>query len=93
MIPAHSPDAPPRAACHIPGHRRTAANCSATTWTSDPDVQLELHDGVTFADTSWTVCFSSRGISDTNLVITLSHPHSGTRDVELLLGGTTRVLP
>jgi len=29
MIPAHSPDAPPRAACHIPGHRRTAANCSA----------------------------------------------------------------
>jgi hypothetical protein len=41
---------------------------------------------------SWTACFSSRGISSTGLTIELSHTQYGTRRVEILVGGTTRVL-
>lgn len=71
----------------------TASNCSATTWTTSGDLVQELPSGVTMTDTSWSVCFSSRGISLNNVTVTLTHSKYGTRDIEVLLGGTTRILP
>ena len=53
---------------------------------------LDLPQGVTLTDTSWNVCFSSRGISDGNVVIKLQHDRYGSTGVEVLVGGTTRVL-
>ena len=42
-------------------------------------------------DSAWVVCFNARGISSNNLTVTLSHPDRGSRQVEVLLGGATRV--
>ena len=68
-----------------------AGDCSDSTWTPEPDTVLELPDGVTMADTGWSVCFSRRGISTANVTVTLNHPERGTSRVEVLLGGGTRV--
>lgn len=78
-----------------PGRIRAeyAESCLGTTWTTDPRVALELPEQVSLADLTWSVCFSSRGIADTNEVVTLTHPDFGTARVEVMLGGTTRILP
>jgi prepilin-type N-terminal cleavage/methylation domain-containing protein len=69
-----------------------AANCAATTWTGDPDLVVELPREVTMTDTSWSVCFNSRGLSDANVVLTVTHPVSGSLRIEVLRGGAARVL-
>ena len=69
-----------------------AESCSATTWTSAPDLNLELPSGVVASPAKFLVCFSSRGISNQNAVVTLSHPSYGSKQIEVLLGGTTRLL-
>ena len=71
----------------------SAVNCAATTWTADPDLVIDLPDDVSFTDTSWAFCFSARGVSTVDATIALQHPRLGTRQVEVLRGGTTRVLP
>jgi len=70
-----------------------AATCSATTWTADPDFGLKFPQGVELSSTAWSLCFSSRGLASDNLTITLQHPQFGTSSIEVLLGGTSRVLP
>ena len=69
-----------------------AATCGATTWTDDPDFGLELPEGVEMSSTAWTLCFNSRGLASSNLTISLQHDQFGARDIEVLLGGTSRVL-
>jgi hypothetical protein len=69
-----------------------AASCSATSWETVSNKRLDLAQGVTFSDTSWSVCFSSRGISAGNVVVTLEHGLYGSEQVEVLIGGTTRVV-
>ena len=71
----------------------TAANCAATTWTADPDLVVDLPDDVSFTDTSWGFCFGARGVSTVNATITLQDTRSRTRQIEVLRGGTTRVMP
>ena len=71
----------------------TAASCSSTTWTADPALSLDLPRGVTLADTGWTLCFGSRGISSQNLTVTVLQAGRPTRIVEVLLGGTARIVP
>ena len=70
----------------------SAGTCSDTTWTTEGDLRLELPDGVSMSDATWSVCFSSRGISANNLTVTLEHDLYGSRQVEVLLGGTTRIV-
>jgi hypothetical protein len=70
-----------------------AANCSAGTWTSEERMELELPDEVTLVSTGWAVCFSSRGAADGNVVITLNHPRTGTKQVEVFKGGSARIAP
>lgn len=69
------------------------ASCSATSWTADASLDTTLPTGVTMSPSSWSVCFSSRGISTNNVVVTLAHATYGSRRVEVLFGGTSRVLP
>jgi hypothetical protein len=69
-----------------------ATSCAASSWTTVADMKLNLPQGVSLADTSWSVCFTSRGISSDNVVITLQHDMYGSEQVEVLLGGTTRVV-
>ena len=70
-----------------------AANCAASTWTTDPELELELPSEVAMADDTWAVCFNSRGLADINLVVDLDHDRSGTLQVEVLRGGASRVVP
>jgi len=69
-----------------------ASSCLATTWVDDPLVHLRLPNGVDMSSSTWSVCFSSRGISMNNVTVTLSHADFGQRQVEVLIGGTTRVI-
>jgi Tfp pilus assembly protein FimT len=68
-----------------------AGDCGDSTWTAEPDTVLELPSGVTMTDTAWSVCFTRRGLSTSNVTVTLDHPERGTSQVEVLLGGGTRV--
>lgn len=67
-------------------------SCSGSSWTTVANMKLDLPPGVTLTDTGWSVCFSSRGISSDNVVLTLQHDAYGSEQVEVLLGGTTRVV-
>ena len=67
-------------------------SCLGTTWTDDPRVQVELPDDVEMTDSTWRVCFSSRGISASNVIVTLTHAEFGQKQVEVMIGGTTRIL-
>ena len=70
----------------------TADSCTASTWTTDSSMKLDMPEEVELDSTAWSVCFSSRGISAGNVVIGLHHDTWGDVDVEVLLGGTTRVV-
>jgi prepilin-type N-terminal cleavage/methylation domain-containing protein len=63
----------------------------ATATTLDPAMAIDLPNGATFTDTSWTTCFTPRGLAESNIVVTLRGDESGlTRDVEVFLGGAVR---
>jgi prepilin-type N-terminal cleavage/methylation domain-containing protein len=70
-----------------------ADNCSASTWTADPQVELELPQSVTMTSTAWAVCFTSRGAADSSVVVTLTHPGFGNEQVEVVMGGSARIVP
>jgi len=71
----------------------SGASCSSGPWTLEPDLQLDLPDGVVVSDTTWDVCFVTRGASTTNQIITLNHPEQGSQQIEVLLGGAVEWLP
>lgn len=69
-----------------------AANCNAAAWTADPKLTLEFAEGVKVSGTNspWPVCFTSRGLANKNLIVTLSDANNRTRQVEVMLGGGVR---
>jgi hypothetical protein len=71
----------------------SAASCNETTWTVDGSVEASLPEGVTLVSTSWNVCFSSRGVASENREIRIQHSDFGSTGVEVLIGGTTRLVP
>jgi hypothetical protein len=70
-----------------------ASSCAAATWTAENALDLELPDGVTLADTAWSVCFNARGIASNTVVVTLDHPSFAARQVQVMLGGAVRIAP
>ncbi len=66
-------------------------NCADTTPVVDPNLWLDLPDGVTTTDTSWEVCFSPRGFPDSTVTIPLIDTEGGAETVELYLGGAVRI--
>jgi len=78
------------------GNRRLvveyAGNCGDADWTPEPGAAIELPDKVSMSSTAWSVCFSRRGISTDNVTVTLNHPDLGSSQVEVFLGGATRVI-
>jgi prepilin-type N-terminal cleavage/methylation domain-containing protein len=71
-----------------------AKTCSATSWTTDARLKVELREGVRFttpsqSTTSGTslVCFNSRGQSTQSLSLTLQDEKSRSRQVQVFLGG------
>jgi prepilin-type N-terminal cleavage/methylation domain-containing protein len=70
----------------------SAASCAATTWAAVPELNVDLPGDVTLTDTSWSFCFGARGVSTVNATIALRHPRLGTTRIEVLRGGTTRIV-
>jgi prepilin-type N-terminal cleavage/methylation domain-containing protein len=74
----------------------TAISCSATSWTADPATKLTLPATVVVSAISggtWPICISSRGFSTQDLILTLTDTKTRAGQVELLIGGGTKVLP
>ena len=69
-----------------------AASCTSGGWTTEDGLRIDLPDGVKFEDPNWAACFSSRGITTQNQTVGLAHSEYGTAKVEVMLGGTTRVI-
>ncbi len=70
----------------------SAATCSSGAWTADDRLTLQLPRDVTLTDTTWSVCFTSRGIASQNLVMTLDHPDFDSEQLEVMVGGAVRWL-
>ncbi len=69
---------------------RYDTTCGGTTSIADPQLSLDLADGVTMDNTTFSVCFTSRGLPDTDLTLTVSTA-TKSRTVELFLGGAIRI--
>ncbi len=65
--------------------------CSSATQTADTELTLTL-DRADLTDTSWSICFTSRGFPDANVEIPVTDVYEGSNTVEVLLGGSIRVL-
>lgn len=72
---------------------RYGVNCASTTTSSDASLTLKLPAGARLAETDWTVCFTTRGLTDQNVTLQLTDGSSQERDIEVLLGGSVRTLP
>ena len=70
----------------------SAVNCNATTWTADTRNKLKLPTSTSLLDTTWDICFNSRGFPDGNLEIKVRELNGTVRTIEIMLGGATRTL-
>ena len=69
---------------------RYGNNC-ADTPTDDAALVLNLPTGAHLPDLSWAFCFSTRGLADGTHVVAVTDD-SGTKNIEILLGGSVRVM-
>jgi len=69
-----------------------ADDCDDATWTTEPHTVLDLPDTVSMTATDWSVCFSRRGISSSNVVVTLTDSELDSSQIEVLLGGGIQVV-
>jgi prepilin-type N-terminal cleavage/methylation domain-containing protein len=70
---------------------RYGTNCSDASPVSDASLTLQMPTGAQLAATGWSICFTARGLSDSNTVLTVNDNQSGARSVEVLLGGSVRL--
>jgi len=68
----------------------TAANCSETSFTPLPELFLDIGEDVSISDTSWSVCFTQRGLVDDSVSFSMSSA-TGSKTVEVALGGGIRI--
>ena len=67
-----------------------ADSCTATTFTSDPEMTFNLPTDATFADPTWRLCFSARGMLSTDADIEIEDPKKSVV-IEVALGGGMRL--
>ena len=67
-----------------------STECGETV-TADPTLTLNLPYGVLLNDTSWSVCFSPRGLATSDPTIELIDSDGRTKTLEVFLGGAVRV--
>jgi len=69
---------------------QSASTCSETM-TDVSDFFYDMPDSTSFIDTTWSVCFTSRGLATTNQIFTIRNDKGGTNEIEIALGGGVRV--
>lgn len=67
------------------------SNCSDSSPTTDQTLFYDLPTGAKLSNTSWSVCFSSRGLANTSQDLTLVDSDSKTKTIQVFLGGAVRV--
>lgn len=70
---------------------RSSTTCSSADVENTNDV-LVLPRGARFSDLTWSVCFSSRGLADSNADVVLGDTNGGIKTVRVYLGGSARTL-
>jgi prepilin-type N-terminal cleavage/methylation domain-containing protein len=68
-----------------------ATSCSDTNLTDDVDLTLSLPSGAAMTNTSWSICYSTRGLSNTSVDIPISDTE-GTATVRVVLGGGIKII-
>lgn len=68
-----------------------STSCSSTEQEDDSELVLNLEGGATLGETNWSICFTSRGTSNSSAILSISDTH-GTKQVQIVLGGGTRIL-
>ena len=69
-----------------------STSCSSTTWSEDSKNKLILPSNTYLLDSTWDLCFNSRGFPDGNLDILIRDQNGNRKTIEIMLGGATRVL-
>ncbi|MCC6220930.1 MAG: hypothetical protein IT291_06795 [Deltaproteobacteria bacterium] len=69
----------------------TATNCNAATFDPIPNLFLDMPPGITTPDTTWSVCFSPRGLADDSPMVYLSDGEGRYKQLEVFLGGAVRL--
>lgn len=67
------------------------STCTDATQTTDTQMTLDLPAGAIFTDTSWALCYTTRGFSDTSVSIVVQDS-SNSRTVQVVLGGGVRII-
>lgn len=70
---------------------RYGVNCADAAPVADNSLTMDLPTGATLAATDWSICFTSRGLSDSNTTIVVNDNQAGTKVIEVLLGGGVRI--
>lgn len=72
---------------------RYSASCEddPLTMTTDSTLLLQFPAGASLESTSWTVCFTARGLAFDDATLAINGT-GGTRKLEVLLGGSVRVI-
>ncbi|RIL06985.1 MAG: hypothetical protein DCC75_10380, partial [Proteobacteria bacterium] len=66
-------------------------NCADPSPTTDTGFLLNLPSGAYLTDTTWSICFNSRGFPDANIELGLQDQGGEQKTIEILLGGAVRV--
>lgn len=66
-------------------------NCTDASPIVDSSLVMNLPTGASLAATNWSICFTSRGLSDSNTTIVVNDNQAGTKTLEVLLGGGIRI--
>ncbi|MBN8549253.1 MAG: prepilin-type N-terminal cleavage/methylation domain-containing protein [Deltaproteobacteria bacterium] len=66
-------------------------NCSDAAPVTDNSLKMTLPSSATLGAIDWSICFTSRGLSDSNTTIVVSDPTNGSKTIEVLLGGGIRI--
>jgi len=65
-------------------------SCSSTM-TPVNDLFLNLPSGSNLSSTAWSICFSQRGLANSNITFNIRNTAGDTRTVEIALGGGVRI--
>ncbi len=65
-------------------------NCSDASPVTDSTLVMNLPTGATLGATNWVICFTSRGLSDSNTTVDVNDAQ-GSKTIEVLLGGGVRI--
>jgi prepilin-type N-terminal cleavage/methylation domain-containing protein len=56
-----------------------------------PELNVTLPRGASLSDTSWSACFTPRGLSENNVTFQINDTDGRSRTVEIALGGGVRI--